>query len=210
MTTQIGAIVPRATGEEKPDAKQVDRETIERLTEFYAGRYRAYGFDDRDGELFATMTSFCAYYFGHLARRGLMLVGSTGNGKTKAFNILAKLFDIKGHTAIDLVKTYRASTETYDEHVGPQPFYEHQRPQDIIIDDIGAEPTVNDYGNRFELMGNLITERYTMFRESGAKTFIATNLDEQEFVGRYGLRIWSRLREMCTWVAVSSADRRSE
>ena len=204
----IGTITPE--GSEPKAPTQVNREAILRLTEFYATRYRYHGFDDRDKTLFSKMTSFCAYYFGHLTRRGLMLAGQTGNGKTKSLQILAKLFDIKIHTALDLVKTYRKSDEMYDEMIGPQLYFDHQRPQDLIIDDIGAEPTVNDYGNKFELMGNLLAERYASFRESGAKTFIATNLDEDMFIQRYDLRIWSRMREMCTMVPVTGADRRFE
>lgn len=71
----------------------------------------------------------------------------------------------------------------------------------VVFDDLGFEnsETLN-YGNRVNIMEQLIQHRYDMFVESGIKTHFSTNLvDGDEIEKIYGPRIRGRLREMCNF-----------
>ena len=78
---------------------------------------------------------------------------------------------------------------------------------DLIIDDIGAEPTEQIvYGTRFNAIADIIERRYLIFPEW--KTHVSTNLTEGQLEERYGERVFSRMNEMCHFVTLTGKDRR--
>jgi len=139
--------------------------------------------------------------------RGLMLVGGVGTGKTMAAAFMAALYDIEFFTANELVAAYPKHRDDFHgwlkskRSCGNDPYM-------LAIDDLGAEPTVVDYGMRFELLGQVLAARYDDWRYSGHKTILTTNLEAKEIVARYGARLESRMHEMFEIIPVLGQDLR--
>ena len=132
--------------------------------------------------------------------KGLFLLGGTGTGKTVALKIISAFRGIPVFYADDLVQKYMANKESFKE------MFLHEK--DIIIDDLGSEVTVNDYGMKFELLSQIITTRHRAFCEYGHLTNFSTNLNRDEFTSRYGVRIYSRIKQMCEPVLCKGDDLR--
>lgn len=62
-----------------------------------------------------------------------------------------------------------------------------------IIDELGVEPLINDYGEKYEGFNRIINaaERYLR------PLFISTNLTEEQLLQRYGERTFDRLTRLC-------------
>lgn len=145
---------------------------------------------------FLTMTKLEAQ------KQGLFLSGGTGTGKTTALKIIAGYRDFKTFYADELVSRYRVKGDNmmYSELL--------KGAKNVIIDDIGSEPTLFIYGMKFELIEQLIIERHRQFINYGYLTLFSTNLSKDDFVTRYGMRIYSRIMEMCEIVSCNGNDLR--
>lgn len=128
-------------------------------------------------------------YFQTENKKGLLLFGPTGTGKTTAMEpYKAKKW---AGSAIDIanlvVKNGRPYLERYSIH-------------DMIIDDLGREPkSVKSYGDDILVMHDLICIRYTAFMQ-GYKTHFTTNLTFTEITERYGEAVADRIKEMTTLI----------
>jgi DNA replication protein DnaC len=112
----------------------------------------------------------------YLRGYGLILGGNVGGGKTFFFlSIGIKIIESValanlGKGALTWIKDYADG-------------------QQICIDDLGREPTVNEYGNKSEILADVIA-----YREArGYRTHFTTNLTGPEISARYGDRAVSRL-----------------
>lgn len=117
---------------------------------------------------------------------------------------LYNLIDI--HSCVRIEHDYRANGEKII-----QLLRSLTRP--MVFDDLGFErsETLN-FGNRVNIMEQMIQHRYDLFIESGTPTHFSTNLVNGDEVERiYGPRTRSRLREMCNFLLFdvdSHIDRR--
>lgn len=162
--------------------------------------------------------------------KGFMLRGMPGSGKT----FLAKIFaDANGgrhngsmikdlttlrnegwgdgvhfglyginnfHSCVTIHHAYRRDGEkSLDQYLQKKP---------LLFDDLGnEESTAMSYGNRINVMENIINARYDLFVNFGIRTFFTTNITSGEEITRiYGLRIRERLREMCNVWTVESNE----
>ena len=119
------------------------------------------------------------------SRRGLLLCGTMGNGKTTMLVTLKRFF---GDDAI----LYDAQT-LYDlfgvKHCVPS----LAANKVLIIDDLGTEPdTYNDFGQMRYPLAELLQQRY----KDNATTIIATNLTYDRIGEVYGDRVKDRMHEM--------------
>lgn len=148
------------------------------------------------------LVNFLAMTKHEAQKTGLFLSGGTGTGKTTALKIIAGYRDYKVFYADELVSRYRAKGDSmmYSELFNGA--------KNIIIDDIGCEPTLFIYGMKFELIEQLIIERHRQFINHGHLTLFSTNLSKEDFITRYGHRIYSRLVEMCEIVPCNGDDLR--
>lgn len=144
-------------------------------------------------------------------KKGLIVSGTPGTGKTVRFQFIADRLGIKMITAHEVVRCLlidgeeglrelcRLDISRYNSV--PHHYY------DLIIDDIGAEPTEQIvYGTRFNAIADIIERRYLIFPEW--KTHFSTNLTEEQLKDRYGERVFSRINEMCHFVTLTGKDRR--
>ncbi|HUD72523.1 MAG TPA: ATP-binding protein [Dongiaceae bacterium] len=150
-----------------------------------------------------------------LSDRGLMLMGPPGVGKTHlAVAILRRLIEAKGVGGIfcDVQELLRQLQATFDQKSGMtqlellQPVVASEL---VVLDDLGSRqfsPWVE------ETLAYIVTTRYNECRA----TIVTTNYLDQPpdarlptLSDRIGLRVRSRLHEMCYLVPVEAADFRS-
>lgn len=143
--------------------------------------------------------------------KGLCLYGTTGTGKTKRFEFISEKIGITILTANDIVEAMISDGENSVNDMCkldvkrwnnvPPHFF------DLIIDDLGAEPTEQViYGTRHNIIADIIEKRYRVFPQW--KTHISTNLTKKDMEERYEHRAFSRLNEMCVFFPMTGIDRR--
>lgn len=138
-------------------------------------------------------------------KRGFILCGDCGNGKTTMMHAVAAATELLqddfgafthykpgyGTYKDDVHYTFADAMDcAYAERDGV--FATAAKPI-LVIEDMGQEPLeVQSYGNIYNPVIDILEKRY----ERSLPTFITTNLDPQQLGKRYGKRIQDRLREM--------------
>jgi len=126
----------------------------------------------------------------YLRGYALRLHGGVGSGKTFFFQSLG----------IRLIEASRIASLGKGAFVWMREYSDgHQ----VCIDDLGAEPTVNDMGTKFEVLAEIVNHRAA----NGFKTHFTMNLTGPEISARYGERIVSRLM-LCKRHELKTANRR--
>ena len=154
-------------------------------------------------------------------KKGIMLCGVFGTGKSW----MMKLFSINQRQCFDIVSSKEISedyrrdknddpsqdvlhkyiVEKQNAFDDPSVFYQTKR--GWCIDDIGAEDLKNNFGNKKNVIGDIIEIRYQS-GEYGQSFHATTNLTAAQIDEYYGGRIRSRMREMFNFIELSGVDRR--
>ena len=134
--------------------------------------------------------------------KGLMIVGIPGVGKSVLFKIFKeytangiKKNSFKFTTSSEIMKAVDThGVEEIDKYViNPN----LNKPFPLYIDDIaGNNEDVNSFGTKFNVMEQLITDRYVHFQRIGVLTHVSTNLLPTQMSKIYDARIIDRMREM--------------
>lgn len=116
--------------------------------------------------------------------QGLLFHGSCGLGKTL---ITTKLLPIFFHRA------YNKIVEPVDAR-GLKALFDSGRHRSpiLIVDDVGEEGEVNDYGTKHTYFSELMDE----VEKRGTLLIVSSNLAKEDFK-KYGARAYDRLRSMC-------------
>lgn len=121
--------------------------------------------------------------------KGLMLFGANGRGKTviceKIFPIIFRYYlnmDFYMIDAINLSEYYTIQTDYF--------YLTSSIP--LIIDDIGAESFASEYGEKRDLVSEIID----LSEKRSRLVILTTNLTPQEIEERYGLRTLDRLKSI--------------
>jgi len=118
-------------------------------------------------------------------KRGLLLCGTLGNGKTTMLRAIKNLLGSKS--------VYLESQAIYDYFRQNQSFPEISADAVLLIDDLGVEPpTYNDFGEIRYPLTELLMRRY----KGNLTTVIATNKTFEQIGETYGDRLQDRMREM--------------
>lgn len=152
------------------------------------------GYSDAFPELFGDLVTYAARHLLGCQRRGLLLMGSVGCGKTEGVKRLAAILNIEYVTTGDVLEAFAASTSEYLAMI-KQPEFFSGRPRDLIIDELGTEPRpFVHFGTRYNVMADVLAKRYEYFEDPRAKarTIITTNLTLDELQEAYGDRVESR------------------
>lgn len=121
-------------------------------------------------------------------RRGLMLFGSNGRGKTQiCHNIMPVLFKHYFHRDYLCVEAKNLSQYNRSE-IDKCTLWYATTP--IIIDDVGVESIANDYGEKRDLFSEIVDQ----CEKKKRLLILTTNLTPDEICERYGLRTLDRLK----------------
>jgi hypothetical protein len=77
----------------------------------------------------------------------------------------------------------------------------------VCFSDIGTEDIKNNFGNKTNVMADIIFNRYKN-NVVGDLTHAETNLSANQIEEFYGQRIRSRFSEMFNWIVITGEDRR--
>lgn len=143
-----------------------------------------------DGGVFHNLTDYAPIwkYFRCNNRKGLFLYGGCGCGKTfLAKYVYRQLLYNKGiaPTVIDAIDMADHLSELSDTG---RHYY--------ILDDIGTERPKQEYGNTIDAFVDLVYKA----EERGVLLIITTNYDAEQFIERYGQRVYSRIKQLCECV----------
>ena len=149
--------------------------------------------------------------------KGILLAGNFGSGKTVLMQLFAK--NSKQVYFIRAAKKIANDFSNSEDKKIPQEYLEpyknaindpatmFQPLSGLCIDDIGSEQVKNNYGNKSNVIGDLIEERYYS-KYYGLFLHGTTNLSAQELKDYYGDRVVSRMREIFNFIELKGDDRR--
>ncbi len=149
-------------------------------------------------------------------KKGIMLAGNFGTGKTYMMKLFSKnqrqCFAVKN--AKEIATQYKSEGElTLEEYIqitkaafeDPSVFY--QPSIGLCIDDLGTEDLKTNYGDKKNVIGDIIEQRY-FNNNCGIYFHGSTNLTAQQLKDYYGERVTSRMREIFNFIEVRGTDRR--
>lgn len=161
-------------------------------------RLAEYGYKPANPDVYDSICGYGALMLDGTASKGLLLKGECGLGKTLGVEILAVMFKIPVFSPYEICAAFKefdgnkAKLETYITNGGDY----FEQPHDIVLDEIGVQDTVRNYGEISDIMADVLDMRYRAFGRFGVKTIATTNLNDKEIHARYGTRIDDRLGEM--------------
>lgn len=128
---------------------------------------------------------------------GLLLYGSVGSGKSTLAKAVSNLIGILygSSLSLDRKEVYRVSALDLSKRIVDNPAsFARLKTQDMLfIDDVGTEPEcVKSWGNELSPVTELLYARYDRM----LFTIATSNLADDQFAERYGVRIADRMEEM--------------
>jgi DNA replication protein DnaC len=150
--------------------------------------------------------------------KGLLIIGSIGCGKTAMMKVYQKLFlgQLRGFKMTNGGILKDMLDELSVSEIKSR--YGYDCKMDLYIDDIGVNfNTANKYGNKVNIISEVLMERYDLFISEGWKTHLSTNLvpkleDNPNNIPTlssiYGGRVYDRIKEMCQLITINSPSLR--
>lgn len=146
-------------------------------------------------------------------KKGIMLTGPVGCGKTSAMDLM-RYFQVSNRhimkscrdVSFEFIKTGYDTIQKYS----LLSFQDHE-PRIYCFDDLGTENNIKFYGNECNVMAEILLSRYDLFHSRKLITHITTNLSAGELEQAYGSRVRSRMREMVNLISFpkETPDKRS-
>ncbi len=157
---------------------------------------------------FTRETSFEGDFAGQYLNKGIMLLGNVGSGKTLLMNIFQRLLFLRSGKTF-LFKNLGTLSAEYKKD-GDIVIFKSKR-KDYLFDELGLDTEhINSFGNKINIVQELVRERYEDFINNGTLTHFTTNLVIEQIEENYGERTASRLTEMCNFIQMTSYDRRKD
>lgn len=149
-------------------------------------------------------------------KKGLLLVGPVGCGKTTLMKLLARN-TYNSYKVISCRKPADEFAQYGHEVLSAYSMFVHVPSSDyfgqseigICFDDLGTERDKKNFGNQVNVMADIILNRYDNHLLKG-KTHITTNLSADQIEDEYGRPVRSRMRAMFNKIEfdVKASDRR--
>ena len=148
--------------------------------------------------------------------KGIFIAGNFGVGKTWLMRLFMKnqrqvfllrnakdIADEFGTNGEDGLLEYvnKHKNPSNDSSVFFQPY------SGLCIDDLGTEDIKTHYGNKRNVIGDLLEKRYSR-NNTGVYLHATSNLDAEQLKDFYGGRVTSRIREVFNLIEMNGNDRR--
>lgn len=185
---------------------------------FYFDRFnKSFVIDDDNRSLITKLSNYFTdtQAEGIDPNKGVLIMGNVGRGKTELMRFFQK--NKKGCfkiiTCNDVASDYLVLKDELEDVYStliekplhdPAVFF--QKYIGYCFDDLGTEEDKNAFGNKKNVMADLIMAIY--LKKVFNKFHITTNLTKEEIENRYGTRVVSRLREMFNVLVLNGKDRR--
>lgn len=149
--------------------------------------------------------------------KGILLIGDVGRGKTALMRLFAfnKWASYDMLNCVELASLYASDgPETIDfmsqcRIIPKDARYFFQEQIGRCFDDLGSEEDKVYYGNKTNVMAEILLKRYANRHKFGFnKTHVTTNMTLPDLKSRYGSRVFSRLHEMFNILELTGIDRR--
>lgn len=189
--------------------------------EYYAKKGRPFVVD-AENKLFLEL--ICKYFTNDIEfeeitngelRKGLLIYGTCGSGKSSIFDIIRKVIMDNGlnhlyfkNTSVHTVINEFNKASKSNEKFGGELVVEKYCRGTIHFDDLGTEKQVQAWGIKEDLFDRILQVRYNNFKETGRRTFVTTNMTIKELEKRYSPQVKSRLYEMFNMLPLTGNDRR--
>ena len=134
--------------------------------------------------------------------RGLLVSGEYGVGKSALAAAVAKAFAPVFKVRLAVPSDMERLRRDWQEYWAINPYT-----QNVWLDDLGAEPFVNEYGVKTEAAGDFIVTWHEL-HAAGVRLIVTTNLSANELDARYGGRVFSRLKDLCIPLRLTGTDKR--
>lgn len=146
-------------------------------------------------------------------KRGWMLFGGTGTGKTTRAAIASRLAGVKmvraREFALDAIRIINECHSLERASGFEKGLDSRWRGYDLIIDDLGTEfNEMMVYGTKINPMQTILEERLDNW--PNIRTYITTNLTPTDIERRYGEKVASRFAEAIRPVSLEGVDRRRQ
>lgn len=139
--------------------------------------------------------------------KGILLVGKVGVGKTSYMNLLPMLMYHKYRYSLESSLDITSDYKEFGESIIKMYSRKSVNVNHLCIDDLGLEKEVNHYGNKTNVIGEILYKRHRLMIEQGVITHATTNLNADELANKYGNRLRSRMREMFNIVSFPKESR---
>ena len=136
-------------------------------------------------------------------KKGLVVCGKTGSGKTFIFQVLNKIFMPPFHPKRIALKISDELVSKY-EKLGDDAL--EIKSQNICIDELGREKIGKYFGSEQDVLQKIIQNRYNQFKLKGYLTYFTSNYSKSALRERYGEHTFSRLNEMCTFINLGTSE----
>lgn len=126
----------------------------------------------------------------YLKGYNLWICGNVGVGKTFFFDCLNNIrrsYDSDRIVKLSMIETQGWTMEQAAEWAMDYADY------DVLIDDVGAEPLLNHYGEKIEVFPYLLEKRMNRTRR---RTHMTSNLGAKDILKRYDRRVADRIAQM--------------
>jgi DNA replication protein DnaC len=137
--------------------------------------------------------------YGIALKKGIMLSGPVGCGKTSLMNLMKHLTHAEHKFAVKSCRDI--SFEFIKEGYEIIHKYSKTSPKTICFDDLGTENNLKYFGNECNVIAEILLSRYDLFITRKLQTHITTNLSASEIEEAYGNRVRSRLRSTLNLIA---------
>lgn len=137
--------------------------------------------------------------FGVDIRKGLLISGPVGCGKTSIMRLLPHIVPFERR--YEMIPT-RNVTFSFN-HIGYKAIEDYGNSGFYCFDDLGIEPMGRFFGKDCNVLGEIFLSRYEIYLRHKVRTHATTNLNADEIEERYGTRVRSRMRSMFNLIAFS-------
>lgn len=138
--------------------------------------------------------------------KGGIIHGSKGIGKTLNMDIFAAVntnmmkINTECYEVGEIERQYKIKGAVFLEHLEDLPC--------LVINDIGIEQDLNDFGTLRNIIADIMYLRYRKFQKWGYKTYCTTNLKWDRIQQKYGERLSDRFKEMFYRIEIVGESKR--